>query len=92
MNNLLALVELFQGKDTRAKYEMQYLHEGIRYQDLKHDLANAIFEELKPIQEKRKYYEDNFELVEEILEEGKEYCSKIAKQTLSQVKEKMGLV
>jgi len=89
--NLLALVELFEGKDARAKYESQYLCEGIRYQDLKHDLANAIYEELRPIQEKRKFYQDNPKLVAEILEEGREYCSEIAKQTLRQVKGKMGL-
>ncbi len=90
--NLLILVELFEGKDARMKYESQYLHEGIRYQDLKHDLANAIYEEIKPIQEKRKFYEQNPKLVEEILEEGREYCSIIARENLREVKEKMGLV
>ncbi len=89
--NLLTLVELFEGKDIRMKYESQYLHEGIRYQDLKHDLANAIYEEIKPIQEKRKFYEQNSNLVEEILEEGRDYCSIIAKETLREAKEKMGL-
>ena len=90
--NLLTLVELFEGKEARAEYERQYLNEGIRYQDLKHDLANAIYEELKQIRERRKFYEQNPKLVEEILEEGREYCSQIAKQTLKEVKEKMGLV
>jgi len=90
--NLLTLVELFEGQDARMKYESQYLHEGIRYQDLKHDLANAIYEELKPIQEKRRFYEQNPKLVDEILEQGREYCSQIAKETLKEVKEKMGLV
>lgn len=90
--NLLTLVELFEGKDARMKYESQYLHEGIHYQDLKHDLANAIFEALKPIQERRKYFEDNPKLVDEILEEGREYCSEIAKETLKEVKEKMGFL
>jgi len=90
--NLLTLVELFEGVEARKEYERQYLLEGIRYRDLKHDLANAIYEELKPIQERRKFYEDNYELVEEILESGREYCSQIAKETLKEVKEEMGLV
>jgi tryptophanyl-tRNA synthetase len=90
--NLLTLVELFEGKEVRMEYESQYLREGVRYQDLKHDLANAIFEALKPIQERRKFFEDNPRLVDEILEEGKEYCSQIARQTLEEVKEKMGLL
>ncbi len=90
--NLLTLVELFEGKEVREEYERQYLHEGLRYDRLKDNLAVTIYKELQPIQERRKYYEDNPELVETILEEGREYCSQIAKQTLSEVKKKMGLI
>lgn len=90
--NLLTLVELFEGKEARKEYERQYLNEGIRYDRLKDNLAVAIYKELQPIQEKRKYYEENPELVETILEEGKEYCSQIAQETLTEVKKKMGLI
>jgi len=90
--NLLTLVELFQGKEEREEYERQYLNEGIKYRELKERLANAIYAELKPIQERRKYYEDNPQLVEEILEEGREYAAEIARKTLVEVKKKMGLV
>jgi len=92
VTNLLTLVKLFEGNEAYEGYVKQYLNEGIRYQDLKHDLANAIYEELKPIQEQRRYFEENPKLVEEILEEGREYCSQIASQTLREVKEKMGLI
>jgi tryptophanyl-tRNA synthetase len=90
--NLLVLVELFEGKEARQGYERQYLNEGIRYDRLKDNLAIAIYKELEPIQERRKYYENNPELVEGILEEGREYCSQIAQETLSEVKKKMGLI
>lgn len=90
--NLLTLVKLFEGDEVYRGYAEQYLHEGIRYDRLKDNLAVAIYNELAPIQERRKYYEDNYSLVEDILEEGKEYCSKIAQETLLEVKEKMGLV
>jgi len=91
--NLLTLVELFEGKEVRKEYERQYLNdEGIRYDRLKDNLAVAIYKELQPIQERRKYYEDNPELVDAILEEGREYCSQIAQETLSEVKKEMGLV
>ncbi len=90
--NLLELVKLFEGDEVYRGYAEQYLHEGIRYDRLKDNLAVAIYNELAPIQERRKYYEDNYSLVEDILEEGKEYCSKIAQETLLEVKEKMGLV
>ncbi len=90
--NLLTLVKLFEGDKVYDEYADQYLHEGIRYDRLKDNLAVAIYEALKPIQERRKYYEDNPGLVEDILEEGRDYASKIAQETLSEVKEKMGLI
>lgn len=89
--NLLTLVELFEGKAKREKYEKGYKASGIKYQVLKEELAEAIYQELKPIQEKRKDYESHPELVEEILEEGRKYCSKIAKETLQEAKKAMGL-
>lgn len=96
--NLLELVRLFEeNKDNKENkgyqdYVNDYLGEGIRYSELKEKLAEAIYRELKPIQERRKYYEDNPSLVEKILESGREYCSKIARETLREVKEKMGLI
>ncbi|MFZ5366072.1 MAG: tryptophan--tRNA ligase [Patescibacteria group bacterium] len=90
--NLLKLVELFEGEGRRTKYEEEYRESGIKYKVLKEELAEAIYQELKPIQEKRKYFEENPELVEGILEEGREYCSKIAKETLTEAKKAMGLL
>jgi len=90
--NLLALVELFEGKEARKKLEGQYAGNGIRYGELKERLAEAIYQELKPIQIRRKKFEEKPKLVAEILEEGKQYCSQIARQTLDQVRRAMGLV
>ena len=90
--NLLALVKLFEGKEARKKLEGQYAGNGIRYGELKERLAEAIYQELKPIQIRRKKFEEKPKLVAEILEEGKQYCSQIARQTLDQVRRAMGLV
>ncbi len=90
--NLLKLVELFMGRKARQSYERQYLGKGIKYIELKDKLAEAIYKELKPIQKRRKYYEGRPEEVDKILEEGRKYCSKIAKQTLQEAKEAMGLL
>ena len=92
MANLLTLVELFQGKNQRLAYEKQYLSTGIGYRDLKNDLAKAIFKELQPIQEKRKFYEGQPELVKGILADGQKHCSRLARSTLAEVKRKMGLI
>jgi tryptophanyl-tRNA synthetase len=88
--NLLKLVELFEGKDRRKEYEVLYLSSGIKYSQLKQDLALSIFKELKPIQERRKQFEKNPKKVAQILAEGRDYCSTEARKTLRQVKTAMG--
>lgn len=88
---LLTLVELFEGKEKRKEYEKQYLSTGIKYQSLKNDLAVAIYQVLKPIQEKREYFKSKPSLVKEILEEGENYAKKIAQNTIEEVREKIGL-
>ncbi len=90
--NLLKFVELFEGVEKRNKYESMYLGGGIRYGDLKEDLAQAIYKELKPIQEKRKYFEEHPGEVDEILKEGAEKARKVAEQTIKEVREKMGFI
>lgn len=90
--NLLKFVELFEGIEKRKYYEEKYLGEGVRYGDLKSELAEAIFKELKPIQERRKEFENSPSIVNRIITEGAEKARVIAKETVLEVKEKMGLV
>lgn len=90
--NLLKLVELFEGRQKRERYEREYKVSGIKYKVLKNELAETIYKELKPIQERRKYFEEHPEEVDKILEEGRIYCSKIARETLLEVKKAMGLI
>ncbi|MCX6736963.1 MAG: tryptophan--tRNA ligase [Candidatus Parcubacteria bacterium] len=89
--SLLNFVELFQGLEKKQEYEKLYLTTGLQYGDLKKDLAKSIYQELQPIQEKRNYYADRPKEVAEILEDGRKYASNIARETLKEVKEKMGL-
>ncbi|OGD61961.1 tryptophan--tRNA ligase [Candidatus Beckwithbacteria bacterium RBG_13_42_9] len=89
--NLLTLVELFQGVNVCKEYQERYLDSGIKYAELKTALAEAIFKELKPIQEKRKKLEANPDYVERVIREGAEKARAIASKTLDEVKEKMGL-
>jgi len=91
VDTLMILVELFMGRKTRQKYEKQYLTSGIKYQNLKSDLAQNIFKYLEPIQKKRKFYETHPQMVKQILNDGEKYAAKIAKETLSEVKLKMGV-
>lgn len=90
--NLLNLVKLFDGEEAYKEYQNQYLGSGIKYADLKEKLAQAIYRQLQPIQERRAEYEKNPRLVAEILAEGRQYAQKIAAATLKEVKTCMGLV
>lgn len=90
--NLLQFVELFEGSDKRKVFESKYTGEGIKYGELKSNLAEAIYNELQPIQERRKIYENDPSLVERIIKEGAEKAGKIAKETIKEVKDKMGLI
>ena len=86
------VVELFEGIEKRKMYEEKYLGDGIRYGDLKKELADAIFKELKPIQEKRKELEHKTSYVDEVIKMGAEKARIIASETINEVKEKMGLL
>jgi len=92
VNTLLTLVELFEGKEKRENYEKDYLKDGIKYSTLKEELAEAIYKELKPIQEKRAKLEKDPEYIEKILKEGSLKATKVASETLLEVKKAMGLV
>lgn len=89
--NLFKFVELFEGIDKRKEYEAQYVGSGVRYGDLKVDLAEAIDRELSPIREKRKELEAKPEYVDQVIREGAEKARAIARVTVAEVKQKMGL-
>ena len=57
----------------------------------KKQLATNIIEKLRPIREKRKYYEERPELLDEILINGTKKAQEIAKQTMRKVKANMKL-
>jgi tryptophanyl-tRNA synthetase len=87
--NLFKFVELF--KSERSEYYAGLYESGkLRYSDMKQELATAIYEELKPIQERRNQITD--EEVEKVIREGAEKARKMAQETLKVVKEKMGLI
>ena len=89
--NLLTFVEMFEGKERRDEYENKYLTDGIRYGDLKNELAEAIYKELKPIQEKRAELVADKARIDRVIKEGAEKARIVASATMTEVKEKMGL-
>lgn len=89
--NLLKFVELFQGEDRRKRYELVYTTTGLRYGDLKAELAEAIFAELQPIQAKRAELEAQPEKVDALIAEGNARARAVAAATLGEIKAKLGL-
>jgi tryptophanyl-tRNA synthetase len=89
--NLFKFVELFQGIEKRKEYEAAYLSTGVRYGDLKKELAAAIYQELQPLQAKRAELEANPKYVDEVIQAGARKAQHVAQQTLDEVKEKLGL-
>lgn len=90
--NLFTLLSLFGGDAVYEKYEHDYQLGKIRYGDMKKDLAEAIYKELKPHQEKRAEFEKNYQLVDKILKESNEKCHEIANKTMKEVKDVMGFM
>ena len=57
----------------------------------KKQLAKNIADEFKPVREKRKYYEEHLDEVDEILREGTKKAQEVAKQTMKEIKKAMKL-
>lgn len=89
--NLFAFLKLFGSEHSYNQYVEDYRAGRIRYGEVKAYLAQAIFAELEPMQEKRKELESNTRYVDKVIREGAEKAREVAQETLDEVKEKMGL-
>jgi tryptophanyl-tRNA synthetase len=87
INNLLTIYHLMSGKsmeDCEAHFE------GKGYGQFKTELAETVIEFLRPFQEKARGYSD--EELNRILKEGAEKARLIARETLREIYEKLGIV
>jgi len=89
--NLLELYSYFG--DDKKYQEMMSLHKSGKLMNvqLKEELTKVVIDFLKPIQEKIKYYESDKSKVEKILREGAKKAQRISDQTMTQVKQIVGL-
>lgn len=92
VNNLLKLLELFGDKKIYQKQMTAYDNKSIKYSELKNIIAETIINHLKPIQEKRKYYEKNKGEVKKILASGAKKAQEISQINIVEIKRKMGLI
>ncbi|MBI2032192.1 MAG: tryptophan--tRNA ligase [Candidatus Levybacteria bacterium] len=87
---LFTLLQILNKEDLYNKYAKDYRDKKIRYSEMKEELSNAIYEELRPLQQKRAEIESSFDL-DNMIKKHTEICRQVASQTLKEVKQKMGL-
>jgi tryptophanyl-tRNA synthetase len=85
------LHEIYSHEDTKEWVIEGCKTAGIGCVDCKRPLIDSILEEQKPMHERARQYEDNPELVKSIVAEGNEKARSIAKATLEDVRQAMGL-
>jgi tryptophanyl-tRNA synthetase len=85
------LHKVFSSEQTQAQAAEGCRTAGIGCIECKQWLADAVVRELAPIQERRRMYESNLVLVDEILDAGGAKARKRAAETMRQVSEVMGL-
>lgn len=88
---LFTFTELFL-PDKGTAFKKQFEAGNLQFVEVKDALADAIYTELQPFQEKRKELESNLEYIDKIISEGAEKARAIASETVREVRQKMGLM
>lgn len=74
------------------EYKKQFTDGSLKFVAIKDEIALRIYEELRPLQEKRIELEAKPEYVDKVIQESAEKARGIAQKTVNEVKQKMGLV
>jgi tryptophanyl-tRNA synthetase len=74
-----------------TRFEEEFKNGSLKFVEIKDLIAEAIYIDLKPLQEKRKELEANPGYVDKVIKEGAQKAKAIAQKTVREVKEKMGL-
>lgn len=92
IKTLFILAEIFLPRSDYQNFKDQYHQGTLQFVKIKDALSEAIYQELKPFQEKRKEIEKDESYVNQVIKEGAQRAQAIASQTVKEVKEKMGLL
>jgi tryptophanyl-tRNA synthetase len=85
------LHEVYSVDDTKAWVQQGCRSAGIGCLECKKPVIDAIVNELEPICERAKQYENNVDLVKSIINDGSERARDMARDTLQEVRQAMGL-
>ncbi|MGN2336970.1 tryptophan--tRNA ligase [Clostridium cagae] len=89
VKNLLNILGTIKGVEPTS---LAANYEGKGYAELKNDVADAVIEELVPVQEKVKEFLKDKKKLEEIYSEGAKKASYIANKTLRKMQKKVGFI
>jgi len=88
ISNLLKIYSIFSEKRIE---ELEEKYKGKGYEEFKRDLAKLLIKKLEIFRKKKRELEKRRVYLKEILKRGAERAEKIAKLTMKEVREKMGL-
>jgi tryptophanyl-tRNA synthetase len=89
--NVFTFHKVFSPAEVVAEIEVECRRAGIGCVECKQRMAAALNQHLEPFRQKRAEYARDANYVWEVLNEGKERASKIAKQTMLEVRQAVGL-
>lgn len=89
IENLFTLMKLVSSEDVYNKFEEDFNKCGIRYGDMKKQLAEDMVAFIKPIREKAADIQNDKELLGKIIAQGKEKARASAGATLAEVRKAM---
>jgi tryptophanyl-tRNA synthetase len=91
LKSLFTFANLFIPQEV-AGFKKSYEDKSLQFVTLKDKIAEAIYKELKPFQERRLKIAADQKYVDEVIKDGAERARKIAQETVKEVKQKMGLL
>lgn len=88
---IYSIYSLFCDEQEKEKLRDRFLTPGLRYGDIKKELADRITDCFAPYRKKRDELLSNLDYVEQILSKGREKAGKVAETKLSQVRKILGV-
>lgn len=88
---LFQIYSLFLNKDEKKELESRFDNSGLRYGDVKKELADKIITYFKPYREKREYLENHKDHVLKVLKDGAQKATVEADKYLTKARTAMGL-
>jgi len=86
------LIDIMCTVTNKKPEDIEKEYEGVGYAKFKSDVADALIEELRPVQEKVKELLQDKSYIEQIYKTGAEKASSVAYRTLRKMQRKLGLI